>query len=92
MTYCPEQPNEASRWSVLWQASQRIVDTHAGRDIRTATCATCAPREVCAHGDAGGDVELTEAEKAEIWKLIDEFEVKGDRYYGMDPKAMHLWG
>ncbi|KIP02541.1 hypothetical protein PHLGIDRAFT_291020 [Phlebiopsis gigantea 11061_1 CR5-6] len=31
-------------------------------------------------------------ELAEIWKIIDEYEVKGDRYFGLDPKAMNLWG
>ena len=39
-----------------------------------------------------GDYELTEEEKAEIWKLVDGFEVKGDRYFGMDPKTSNLWG
>ncbi|CAL1704362.1 unnamed protein product [Somion occarium] len=40
----------------------------------------------------GGNVELTKEEKAEIQKIIETFEVKGDRYTGMDPKVLHLWG
>jgi pyridoxine 4-dehydrogenase len=52
---------------------------------------------ICSHAKrtientSATDIELTEAEKAEVWKLIDEFEVKGDRYYGSDAGA-HLWG
>ena len=38
------------------------------------------------------DVELTKAELDEIWGIINGYEVKGDRYFGADPKAMHLWG
>ena len=41
---------------------------------------------------SAGDIELSESDKAEVWKVINEFEVKGDRYFGADPKAMHLWG
>ncbi|KAI0796124.1 aldo/keto reductase [Abortiporus biennis] len=41
---------------------------------------------------AGGDVELTSEEKADIDKIINEFEVKGSRYMGTDPKALLLWG
>lgn len=41
---------------------------------------------------AGGSVELEPEEKAEIDKLVEEFEVKGDRYGGQDPKTLHLWG
>ncbi|KAJ3483334.1 hypothetical protein NLI96_g6381 [Meripilus lineatus] len=40
----------------------------------------------------GGNVELTSGEKAELDKLIEEFEVKGDRYFGADPKTTFLWG
>ena len=39
-----------------------------------------------------GDMELTKSELDEIWGIIDGFEVKGDRYFGADPKAMFLWG
>lgn len=49
-----------------------------------------APRTI--ENSHGADVKLSAEETAEIWKLIDSFEIKGDRYYGMDPKAMHLWG
>lgn len=38
------------------------------------------------------DVQLTKGELEEIWGIIDGYEVKGDRYFGADPKAMHLWG
>ena len=38
------------------------------------------------------DVELTQAELGEIWGIIDGYEVQGDRYFGGDPKTMHLWG
>lgn len=38
------------------------------------------------------DYVLTTEESAEIGKIIDSYEVKGDRYFGLDPKAMHLWG
>lgn len=41
---------------------------------------------------SAADHELTEEEKAEIWQLVNGFEVKGDRYFGLDPKAMNLWG
>ncbi len=41
---------------------------------------------------AGGNVELTAEEKTEIQALVNEFEVKGDRYAGQDAKALHLWG
>ena len=41
---------------------------------------------------SGGNVQLTSEEKAEIDQVVDEFEVKGDRYGGQDPKAIHLWG
>ncbi|KAH9934624.1 aldo/keto reductase [Fomitopsis serialis] len=40
---------------------------------------------------AGGDVELTEADLAEINEAIARHEVKGDRYFGND-QAAHLWG
>ncbi|EPT06152.1 hypothetical protein FOMPIDRAFT_1021199 [Fomitopsis schrenkii] len=40
---------------------------------------------------AGGDVELTAADLAEINDVIAKHEVKGDRYFG-NPEAAHLWG
>ncbi|KZT71694.1 Aldo/keto reductase [Daedalea quercina L-15889] len=40
---------------------------------------------------AGGDVELTEADLAEINSIIAKHEVKGDRYFG-NPETAHLWG
>ncbi|KZT71736.1 Aldo/keto reductase [Daedalea quercina L-15889] len=40
---------------------------------------------------AGGDVQLTEADLAEINGIIAKYEVKGDRYFG-NPEAAHLWG
>ncbi|CCM02342.1 uncharacterized protein FIBRA_04436 [Fibroporia radiculosa] len=40
---------------------------------------------------AGGDVELTETDRAEILNIISTYEVKGDRYFG-NPQAAHLWG
>jgi len=39
----------------------------------------------------GGDVILTADEKAELDKLIAEYKVHGDRYFG-DDNAAHLWG
>ncbi|KAI0079967.1 aldo/keto reductase [Panus rudis PR-1116 ss-1] len=41
---------------------------------------------------AGGDIELSDEEQKEIFSIIEKFEVKGDRYNGMDPKVLHLWG
>lgn len=41
---------------------------------------------------AGADIELTEEEKAEIGKVIAEVEVKGVRYFDVDPKTLMLWG
>jgi len=41
---------------------------------------------------AGGDIELTEEEKEQITKIVEEYEVKGDRYGGQDPKQIMLWG
>lgn len=38
------------------------------------------------------DIKLTEEESSQVWDIINSYEVKGDRYYGADPKAMHLWG
>ena len=38
------------------------------------------------------DEPLTPEELAELWKIIDTFEVKGDRYFGADPKVINLWG
>ncbi|KAF5325869.1 hypothetical protein D9611_000977 [Ephemerocybe angulata] len=38
-----------------------------------------------------GDIKLSDKDFAETTRIIDEFEVKGDRYYG-DDKAAHLWG
>ena len=40
----------------------------------------------------GGNVQLTLEEKAEIDQVVNDFEAKGDRYGGQDPKAIHLWG
>ncbi|CCM02341.1 uncharacterized protein FIBRA_04435 [Fibroporia radiculosa] len=40
---------------------------------------------------SGGDVELSEADKAELAKIIADHEIKGDRYFGNDAAA-HLWG
>lgn len=37
------------------------------------------------------DIEVTPKESAEIWEVINGFEVKGDRYFG-DDKAMRVWG
>lgn len=39
-----------------------------------------------------GDIKLTEEESSQAWDIINNYEVKGDRYFGADPKAMHLWG
>ncbi|EMD38423.1 hypothetical protein CERSUDRAFT_113579 [Gelatoporia subvermispora B] len=41
---------------------------------------------------AGGDVELTPEEVAEINAAISGHEVKGARYVDVDPKVLHLWG
>ncbi|EKM55534.1 uncharacterized protein PHACADRAFT_256231 [Phanerochaete carnosa HHB-10118-sp] len=38
------------------------------------------------------DTKLTQGESDAIWEVINSYEVKGDRYYGADPKTMHLWG
>ncbi|GJE90855.1 aldo/keto reductase [Phanerochaete sordida] len=38
------------------------------------------------------DTKLTKDELDAIWGIINSYEVKGDRYYGADPKVMHLWG
>ena len=40
---------------------------------------------------AAGDVQLTEADIAEINEAIAKHEVKGDRYFG-NPQVAHLWG
>ncbi|KZT67696.1 Aldo/keto reductase [Daedalea quercina L-15889] len=40
---------------------------------------------------AAGDVQLTEADLAEINEAIAKHEVKGDRYFG-NPQIAHLWG
>ncbi|KAL4250393.1 NADP-dependent oxidoreductase domain superfamily protein [Abortiporus biennis] len=40
----------------------------------------------------GGDIELSAQEKAEIERIINEYEVKGDRYAGQDRKTLLLWG
>jgi len=41
---------------------------------------------------AGGDIDLTEEDLQEINKGIETIDVKGDRYYGLSDKEMHLWG
>ncbi|KAI0780798.1 aldo/keto reductase [Trametes elegans] len=42
---------------------------------------------------AAGDVELTEADVAEISDILAKHPVKGGRYVdNVDPKALHLWG
>lgn len=38
------------------------------------------------------DTELTKEEKDAIWEIINTYEVKGDRYFGVGPEAVHLWG
>ena len=40
---------------------------------------------------AGGDVQLTETDVAEINEVLARHEVKGDRYFG-NAEAAHLWG
>lgn len=40
---------------------------------------------------AAGDIVLTDADKAEIDKILSSHQVKGDRYFGNDAGA-HLWG
>ncbi|KZT07914.1 aldo/keto reductase [Laetiporus sulphureus 93-53] len=40
---------------------------------------------------AAADIVLTEADKAEIAKVMSEHHIKGDRYFGNDAAAM-LWG
>jgi len=45
-----------------------------------------------AENTSAGDIELTEEEKKEIWDVINGHEVKGDRYFGTDPKTVLLWG
>ncbi|KAF6749800.1 aldo/keto reductase [Ephemerocybe angulata] len=39
-----------------------------------------------------GDIKLSAKDFEEITKFIDDFEVKGDRYFGQDDKEAHLWG
>ena len=39
-----------------------------------------------------GDIKLSEGDLAEVNKIIDTHEVKGDRYFGKSDEEMHLWG
>ncbi len=42
---------------------------------------------------AAGDVELTQAELAEIDDILAKHTIKGGRYNdAVDPKMLHLWG
>ncbi|KAI0337069.1 aldo/keto reductase [Trametopsis cervina] len=38
-----------------------------------------------------GDIELSEEDKKAIWDLINNHEVKGDRYFGIGSVPLHLW-
>ncbi|EKM49574.1 uncharacterized protein PHACADRAFT_106317 [Phanerochaete carnosa HHB-10118-sp] len=38
------------------------------------------------------DAKLTKEESDAVWEIINNYEVKGDRYHGADPKASRLWG
>jgi pyridoxine 4-dehydrogenase len=38
-----------------------------------------------------GDIKLSEDDLAEVNKIVDTHEIKGDRYHGNDEQA-HLWG
>ena len=39
----------------------------------------------------GGEIDLLREETEQINGLVNEFNVKGDRYFGND-EAAHLWG
>ncbi|RXW18079.1 hypothetical protein EST38_g7777 [Candolleomyces aberdarensis] len=39
-----------------------------------------------------GDIKLSEDDLAEVNKIINSHEVKGDRYFGKSDEEMHLWG
>jgi len=41
---------------------------------------------------AGGDVDLSSQDLAEINQVLTTHKFKGDRYYGLSDKDMHLWG
>lgn len=41
---------------------------------------------------SAADIEMTETDVQQVWVVINSTEVKGDRYFGTDPKAVHLWG
>jgi hypothetical protein len=38
-----------------------------------------------------GDIKLSDADLAETHKIVAGNETKGDRYYGLSDKEMHLW-
>jgi pyridoxine 4-dehydrogenase len=41
---------------------------------------------------ASGDIKLSAEELREIDDVINNHEVKGDRYYGLSDEQMNLWG
>lgn len=41
---------------------------------------------------AGGEKDVSPEEMAEIEKILADNPVKGDRYFGLSDKEMHLWG
>ena len=38
-----------------------------------------------------GDIKLSDEVLAEVNKIVETFEIRGDRYHGNDEQA-HLWG
>ncbi|GJE88503.1 aldo/keto reductase [Phanerochaete sordida] len=38
------------------------------------------------------DTKVTKEDSDAIWQIINNYEVKGDRYFGVGPQAVHLWG
>ena len=41
---------------------------------------------------AGGEIELTAAELAEIDEILAKIPIKGSRYVDTDTNIFHLWG